>query len=123
MTSYVRGVTSFESKPKWDLVGGRIKPGTPLIVNLKREVREETSLKLTGEVQILSAQDILRIKGRHVVRLSYLGKVEGTPKLNEENTEYRWFTLEEIKKIPSKDLDEYFLKILKSLKLKDLKFA
>ena len=80
----------------WDLVGGRIDVGTPLKENLKREVKEEIGLTLKKEPTIVAAQDILKVSGRHVVRLTYLGEIEGEPTLNEENTEFRWFTSKEL---------------------------
>lgn len=95
---------------EWDIVGGRIEPGTPLLENLKREIREETGLDLTGEPKLIAAQDILRVPGRHVVRLTYLGKIEGEPTLDEEHTEYKWFTLEEMRQLA--DLDIYFKEVL-----------
>ena len=102
----------------WDIVGGRIKIGTPLLMNLKREVREETGLKLVKVEKILAAQDILRIKGRHVVRISYLGVASGKVKLDEdENMEYKWFTPCELRKLPKKSLDMYFAKVIDLAKL------
>src|SRR3989344_8931904 len=62
-----------EIQGRWDIVGGRINPGSTLLENLKREVKEETGLTLTGTPRLLAAQDILRNNGRHVVRLTYLG--------------------------------------------------
>lgn len=104
-------------QPKWDIVGGRIIPGTPLLENLKREVKEETGLAFLGAEKLLAAQDILRVKGKHVVRLTYLGKAKGKIKLDEEeNTEYKWFSLKEMKKISKKNLDIYFAEVLKKLK-------
>lgn len=104
-------------QPKWDVVGGRIVSGTPLLENLKREVKEETGLKLLRVEKILAAQDILRVAGKHVVRLTYLGWADGKIKLDEEeNTEYKWFSLSEMKKIPKKNLDIYFAEVLKELK-------
>ena len=105
-----------ESKAGWDIVGGRIIPGTPLLSNLKREVKEETGLNLIKIDKILSAQDILRVKGRHVVRITYLGRAKGKIKLDEENLEYKWFSLKEMEKLPKKHLDRYFLKVLKDFK-------
>lgn len=103
--------------PKWDVVGGRIIPGTPLFSNLKREVEEETGLKLVKVDKILGVQDILRIKDRHVVRITYLGSATGKIKLDEEeNTKYKWFSLKELKAIPKKSLDIYFSDILNELK-------
>jgi ADP-ribose pyrophosphatase YjhB (NUDIX family) len=69
---------------RWDIVGGRIKPGIRLVENLTREVKEETGLKIFGEPELIAAQDILRTPGKHVVRLTYLAKVEGKVKLDME---------------------------------------
>jgi len=87
-----------------DIVGGRIEIGTPLMENLKREILEETKLSLTEEPKLLAAQDILR-PDKHVVRLTYLGKVEGEPILDEEHTGYKWLTKEEVRK--EGGLDQY----------------
>ena len=80
----------------WDLVGGRIDVGTFLKENLAREVKEEIGLTLKKESTIVAAQDILKIPGRHVVRLTYQGEIDGEPTLNEENTEFHWFTSKEL---------------------------
>ena len=101
-----------EVGPRWDIVGGRINPGTPLMENLRREVMEETGLEISSPV-LIAAQDILRIEGRHVVRLTYIGNAEGTPKLIEEHTEYGWFTVEEMKNL--ENLDIYFRELLEKL--------
>ena len=95
---------------KWDMVGGRINPGTGLLENLKREIKEEISLDLVKEPKLIAAQDILRVPGRHVVRLTYIGEIEGTPKLDEDHTEFAWLPLEEIKKL--ENLDVYFKELV-----------
>jgi 8-oxo-dGTP diphosphatase len=97
---------------KWDIVGGRIVPGTPLIENLKREVYEETKLDLTETPTLVAAQDILRVHGRHVVRLTYAGTIDGEPQLDEEHLEHRWFTREELKNLAEDELDMYFKELL-----------
>ncbi|MGC9968725.1 MAG: NUDIX hydrolase [Minisyncoccia bacterium] len=97
---------------KWDIVGGRIIPGTPLLLNLKREIKEEVNLDLTETPKLVAAQDILRVPGRHVVRLTYSGNIDGQPKLNDDHTEYGWFIIEEIKKL--ENLDAYFKELLDS---------
>jgi len=100
-----------EVKQLWDIVGGRITPGSSLFENLKREVKEETELDLIQEPKLIAAQDILRIPGRHTVRLTYLGSVEGDPKLNnEEHTDFQWFSIEELK--AASDVDMYFKELL-----------
>ncbi len=97
-------------KGEWDIVGGRIDPGTPLLDNLKREIKEETALDFNGEAKLIAAQDILRIPGRHVVRLTYTGFISGEPQLDEEHTDYKWFALEELKNLDG--LDMYLKEIL-----------
>ncbi|HEV7424527.1 MAG TPA: NUDIX domain-containing protein [Candidatus Paceibacterota bacterium] len=95
-----------------DIVGGRIKIGTPLLENLKREVFEETKLNLTEEPKLTAAQDILR-PDKHVVRLTYLGQINGEPVLDEDHSSYMWLSAEEIK---NKDgLDQYFKEVFKKL--------
>jgi len=87
---------------KWDIVGGRIIPGTSLLENLKREVREETGLELSDEPKLIAAQDILR--------LTYTASIAGEPKLNSDHTEFGWFTMEEMKHL--ENLDNYFSELL-----------
>ena len=92
----------------WDIVGGRINIGTPLLDNLKREIFEETKLNLTEEPKLIAAQDILRAN-KHVVRLTYLGHTEGEPTLDGEHDSCKWVTLEEIKN--EAGLDQYFKEV------------
>jgi len=98
-----------EVGPKWDIVGGRINPGAPLIENLKREIEEEVGLDYQGEPKLISAQDILK-PDKHVVRLTYIGDQDGDPKIDEDHLEAKWFTGEEIKNL--ENLDSYFKELL-----------
>lgn len=99
-----------EMGAKWGIPGGRINPGSSLIENLKREVMEETGLEIVGEPKLITAQDILKIAGRHIVRLTYVGLADGDVKLSDEHIEYQWLSLEEIAKI--EPLDRYFQEVL-----------
>jgi len=95
----------------WDIVGGRIDPGTPLIENLRREVHEEVNLEILTEPKFIFAQDILRGNGRHVVRLTYVGDTTGEPRLDvSENIAYEWLTEEEFR--THDDLDMYVKEVL-----------
>lgn len=98
-----------ETGPKWDLVGGRIDTGSSLMDNLKREVMEETGLEIIGEPELITAQDILK-PDKHVVRLTYAGRADGEVKLSEEHSEFKWLSIDEIKKL--EPLDSYFKKVL-----------
>lgn len=95
---------------QWDLPGGRIDRGSSLFENLKREVMEETGLDLQSEPVLVAAQDIID-DSRHVVRLTYVGKIDGDVALNEEHTEYRWFSVEEMKAL-GELLDRFTRQIL-----------
>jgi len=98
-------------KGRWDIVGGRIFPGTTLLENLRREVREETGLDIVGNPRLKAAQDILRTSNRHVVRLTYMGEATGEIVLDtNENDTYQWFTKEEL--IRQDDVDIYFKDLL-----------
>jgi 8-oxo-dGTP diphosphatase len=102
-----------EIEGRWDIVGGRINPGTPLIENLEREIREETGLSLSGKPRLVAAQDILRSPERHVVRLTYLGEASGNLVLDtSENDLCRWYSKEELLKLD--DMDVYFKELLTS---------
>lgn len=95
----------------WDIVGGRIDTGTPLMENLKREIYEETNMQLNPEPKLVWAQDILRLPEKHVVRLSYEGTAQGDIKLDtNENIEYAWLTVAEM--LALEDLDPYVREIL-----------
>jgi 8-oxo-dGTP diphosphatase len=95
-----------ENEPRWDIPGGRINPGEPIFEALAREIKEETGLTMQGEPRILYAQDILRIKDKHIVRLTFEVNTEpGTITLDTNDptgtghNEYRWMPLSEIKKV------------------------
>ena len=102
------------AKPRWDIPGGRITPGEPLLQALAREIQEETRMTMQGEPRILYAQDILRNEGLHVVRLTFLAEAQGDVQLDgKEHSEYRWVTLVEFKTM---DHDKYLTPVLDILK-------
>ena len=95
----------------WDIPGGRIEIGTPLLQNLEREVLEETKLPITTVPKLIAAQDIIRGEEKHVVRLTYVAETEGEPELDyAENTEHRWVSSEEL--LQERDLDMYVRDLL-----------
>lgn len=96
---------------RWDIVGGRINPGSRLMENLRREVKEETDLNIVGEPILIHAQDIIPNEEKHVVRLTYAGATTGEPVLDtSENVDHKWLSLEEMRATP--DLDVYVREIL-----------
>ncbi len=101
-----------EVGPKWDIVGGRIDAGSPLFENLKREIKEEVNLDYQGEPRLVAAQDILRVEGRHVVRLTYTGEITGEPILDDDHLEAKWFEAGEIRSLSEAELDIYFKELV-----------
>lgn len=99
---------------KWDIVGGRIDPGSTLVDNLKRDVMEETGLEINGKPKLIEAQDILRVEGRHVLRLTYIGEADGEVVISDEHDQYGWFSIEEIEKLEPMDI--YFKEVIKLIK-------
>lgn len=96
---------------QWDIAGGRINAGDTLMGNLKREVMEETGLEISGEPNLVAAQDI--IKGeKHVVRLTYVGRSNGELKLSDEHGDFKWLTMEELETLGG--VDPYFKEVLQS---------
>lgn len=90
----------------WEPVGGRITPGIPLLENLKREVKEETGITIIKNIKLIAAQDILRVEGKHIVRLTYVADTGNEPViLDSENTEFTWVTTGQIKSL--EELDPY----------------
>ena len=103
----------------WDIVGGRIETGTTLYENLQREIKEETSLELKNPIKIIDAVDILRVPGKHVVRLTYIGTIEGEPKVDhDEIEEYKWLTIDETKN--HDDVDIFVVDLLNSIDIMNL---
>lgn len=98
---------------RWDIPGGRIVPGEEMEQALEREIREETGLKLKRVEKILAAQDILRVEGKHTVRITFLAKATGEVKIDpQEHIGFRWANLSEMKKL---EHDIYLTPVLKIL--------
>jgi ADP-ribose pyrophosphatase YjhB (NUDIX family) len=94
---------------KWDLAGGRVEIGFSLMDNLAREVKEETGLRMMSAPKLLAAQDIVW-PDRHVVRITYTADTDGEPTLGPEHSEYKWFSIDEMRSLDQ--MDDYFAKLL-----------
>jgi ADP-ribose pyrophosphatase YjhB (NUDIX family) len=96
---------------RWDIIGGRINPGTSLLDNLQREVKEETNLEIIGTPTLIAAQDIIKNSDFHVVRLTYIGEANGEVVLDiAENDQYQWYNWEELQTL--ENVDVYFKELL-----------
>ena len=112
-------------KGRWDIVGGRIVPGSKLKENLRREVKEELDLSIniiksvgvwyffsqTNQHQVICHTYLCEVEGELKIDTS---ETEGEPVLNtSENTDYKWMLKEEIEALD--DLDIYAKDALKAI--------
>lgn len=83
---------------KWDLPGGSIEFGEKIETALKREINEETSLKI-NHPKFYYIFSFVHKNFRHQFQLVYLCDfLRGNIKLNpEEHDEYRWVALKDLK--------------------------
>jgi|SaaInlStandDraft_3_1057020.scaffolds.fasta_scaffold14354_3 8-oxo-dGTP pyrophosphatase MutT (NUDIX family) len=86
---------------KWGLVGGGIEEGEDSEKAVHREVMEEIGCEIKWLKLFKEYKGFFKEKKVHA--MYYFGEVQGTIKLNDEHSEYVWFSFEEIK-----DLDVAF---------------
>ncbi len=89
----------------WGIPGGKIKWGETSTDALRRELKEETNLEVSG-IEFVLVQDCIHSKefyrDAHFVLLNYICTCEGDAevKLNDEAREFKWLTLEEAWELP-----------------------
>lgn len=89
----------------WGIPGGKIKWGESSEAALRREIKEETNLDITG-IQFVLAQDCIRSKefyrDAHFILLNYTGRCAGRArvKLNHEARQFCWVPLERALELP-----------------------
>jgi phosphoglycolate phosphatase len=90
---------------KWGIPGGKIKRGETALAALRREILEETNLRIAG-VEFVLVQDCISSKefyrDAHFVLLNYACRAVGKKLnviLNEEGREFKWLKLADAKKL------------------------
>lgn len=89
----------------WGIPGGKIKRGETSVAALRRELKEETNLNITG-IEFVLVQDCINSKEfyrpAHFVLLNYVCRAVGKKLdviLNEEGREFKWLKLAEAKEL------------------------
>ena len=80
---------------KWALVGGGIEKGESPEKAVKREIEEETGLEIKKFINSFSIQ-----RNKDSVEYVFICRYKGEPTditLNDENTNYGWFDIQEMK--------------------------
>ena len=100
----------------WTMPGGKLHFGEKLIDTAKREVLEETGLRINkNKLEFISVTDDI-IENAHFVTVSFLYKdFPGEPKVMEpdEITEWKWFNLKALPSpifFPSQKILDIYLK-------------
>jgi ADP-ribose pyrophosphatase YjhB (NUDIX family) len=88
----------------WGIPGGKIKWGEPSEDALRREIKEETNLEITG-IKFVLVQDCIHsrefYRDAHFILLNYTCRCVGQPnvRLNDEAREFRWLSVDDALKI------------------------
>lgn len=103
-------------KGYWALPGGHIEENELAEEAVKREIKEETNLEFNGQFFTYS-DEVFPGKNWHAVALVFVGHGEGDVRIDDESTEFRWCSLEEIESIDlafnhKKALEDYKNKFL-----------
>jgi 8-oxo-dGTP diphosphatase len=79
----------------WDIPGGRLELGEDPFEGLKREVMEETGLRVAVEIP-LNVHHFVRDDGQKITMIIFLcSPLEHEVKLSQEHTEFLWANMEE----------------------------
>jgi ADP-ribose pyrophosphatase YjhB (NUDIX family) len=79
----------------WSIPGGHVEIGETIEVALEREILEELSVKITNRTYFKSFY-VKQNDNIHVRGFYFYGSIDGNVKINEEASEWKWFSWDEI---------------------------
>lgn len=100
----VRDANHRHIKGRWVLPGGHIDDELDPILALRREIKEETNLRMKKAETFAVA--IKHYPTGHRFVVYYKVHATGKIKLDHENDAYMWITLKDMKKMKFRDSDE-----------------
>ena len=86
--------------------GGKIEDNDTVEETLVKEVKEETSLRLKPGKILLKDRTFVRPDGQTVKVFSYLCEAEGSVKISNDFTDYKWITIEDLRNIEHVGIEE-----------------
>lgn len=98
-----RGQKAKNERGKWEFPGGSVEFGDTMESTIKREMKEELDVEIEVGKHLSPIDHIIPKENQHWVTSTFIAKiVKGTPKIMEPEKcdEIRWFTLDEIEKLP-----------------------
>jgi len=96
-----RGNKELHKAGSWSLPGGKVdQKDEPDVLrkSLKREVQEETGIKISDKIELVYNNSFTRVDGAEVVNLTFLCHWQsGIAKPLEDTAQIQWFSAEELK--------------------------
>ncbi len=108
----------------WGIPGGKIKWGEAAVDALRREIKEETALEVTG-IEFVMVQDCIHSKefyrDAHFVLLNYTCQCKGPTavSLNDEAREFQWTTIGQALALPLNQPTRKLLLTVEALRRND----
>ncbi len=84
---------------KWCFPGGHMEQGETAENAVRREIREETDLEIDEMTFFTYDNEIFPSRNQYSVVLIFSGTPKGTTRINEESSEFNWFSKEELAKL------------------------
>ncbi|MEI6887343.1 MAG: NUDIX domain-containing protein [bacterium] len=87
---------------RWTIPGGKVEETKGdvwniLELNIKKEVMEETGVKVQDKMQMICNNTFVKANGTHVVAIMFLTKWKsGKPKALEDTIDIKWISIEEV---------------------------
>lgn len=85
-----------------EIPGGKLETGEDIIVGMKRELHEETGLRIANLYDYVGFFDVVSPDGKSARQFNFLAKPANVVvRLSEEHSRYEWWNINELKRLSS----------------------